>query len=214
MKGGCKIQKCNEFCVKCYSFYYFVNRSEVPLKYIRTPIQINKDDIDYPSYERMLRIGEEIDLFVNEGNNLLIKGSRAGSGKTFWALKLMQQYFNKVSDHGFKENVGVFVSEAQIMDIIEKNRFSKDDDILSRFYDCNLLVLDDIGIFNKTDYQMLQIYRLIDYRVVHEKTTIYTCNLVTVDEYLQALGERLYSRIVDTSTVIELKGESRRVVKW
>jgi len=178
------------------------------------PINTIDTDIDSLNCRILTNIGDDIVNFIDMGNNLLICGNNAGSGKTFWATKIMQKYINKVSIGNVKDNLLIFISEVELIHLIEENRFTKDYEILDEYMNCNLLTIDDIGMFKKTDFQQQELFRLMDYRVTHRRTTICTSNLVTKIQYTEALGERLCSRIYDTSLIVEMKGNSRRCVQW
>ena len=213
LKNVCKDNKCNEMCMKCYKFYYYVNMSNLPKDYMRTEINGGKDDIDGQAYHILLNVANDILNFINKGNNLIICGDKPGSGKTFWATKIMQKYFYKMCTSNMNENLAIFSPEVELLHQIEKNRFNNDYEILENYENCNLLVIDDIGMFKKTDYQQQELFRLIDYRVIRSKTTIFTSNFVTKAQYTEALGDRLCSRIYETSLIIELKDDSRRLFK-
>ena len=210
LKNVCKDNKCGEMCMKCYKFYYYVNTSNLIKSYMKTEISGGEEDIDGNYYHALLNIANDILNFINEGKNLVICGDKPGSGKTFWATKIMQKYIYKMCIYNINENLAIFVPEVELLHQIERNRFNKGFEILDKYENCNLLTIDDIGMFKKTDFQQQELFRLIDYRVTHNKTTIFTSNFVTKAQYTEVLGERLCSRIYETSLIIELKDDSRR----
>jgi DNA replication protein DnaC len=68
-----------------------------------------------------------------------------------------------------------------------------------------LVVWDDIAIKTATTYEMENLLSIIDYRLNSGKSNIYTSNLFG-SELSQRLGERLYSRIINLSEIIEFSG--------
>lgn len=69
----------------------------------------------------------------------------------------------------------------------------------------NVLMLDDLGAENSTDWAKEQLYLLINARYEHQLTTIITTNLVS-QELFEQLGERIMSRIIEMTTPITIKG--------
>ena len=82
-------------------------------------------------------------------------------------------------------------------------------DYLNHLKNCKLLVIDEIGSGRITPVSYNHFYDLINYRVDNGLTTIYTTNYS--DERIQeVLGERLYSRIYHTATVLEFRADNVR----
>lgn len=73
-----------------------------------------------------------------------------------------------------------------------------------------LLILDDFGVTNATDWNKDLFYRILDYRYIYEKPTVLSTNL-TVEEIKDALGTRTYDRIKEMcKRPIVITGESFR----
>lgn len=72
------------------------------------------------------------------------------------------------------------------------------------------LVVDDLGAEKPTEWAMERLYALLNRRWLDEHATIVTSNL-TPDLLRDAVGERLYSRLVgDGAVVVRLGGGDRR----
>ena len=56
---------------------------------------------------------------------------------------------------------------------------------------------------------MENLLNIIDYRISYNKSNIYTSNL-TPDELSEKLGDRLHSRIIKLSDVVEFVGQDKR----
>ena len=89
------------------------------------------------------------------------------------------------------------------------------DNPLSKEYKDNLretdlLILDDIAVTGLSQYDYLQLFTLIDNRVLAGKSIIFTSNNVSVKDLEASIGERLASRVWRTSQIIELKGGDMR----
>ena len=94
-----------------------------------------------------------------------------------------------------------------------KNSISQQDDYITHIKEniqtADLVVWDDIAIKTATTYEMENLLSIIDYRLNTGKSNIYTSNLFG-KELNESLGDRLYSRIVNLSEVIEFVGQDKR----
>lgn len=72
------------------------------------------------------------------------------------------------------------------------------------------LIVDDLGAEKPTEWAMERLYALLNRRWLDERATIVTSNL-TPEQLREAVGERLYSRLVgDGAVVVRLGGGDRR----
>jgi DNA replication protein DnaC len=88
-------------------------------------------------------------------------------------------------------------------------------EVINSLKNASLLVLDDLGAENDTDWSKEKLYEIIDSRIRDQKPMIVTTNL-TPDQLRKKLtGEdnvaRTYDRLVEMCCPIEVKGPSRRV---
>jgi DNA replication protein DnaC len=75
--------------------------------------------------------------------------------------------------------------------------------------DTDLLVLDDVGSANVTDWSRSRLTALLDQRWQHQRPTIVTTNL-TAAPLKAHLGERALSRLADNLTTVRMLGTDRR----
>ena len=80
---------------------------------------------------------------------------------------------------------------------------------MNRLKNCDLLIIDELGSGRVTPVSYNHFYDLINYRVDNELSTIYTTNFSEA-QIQDILGERMYSRIYDTSTIIEFGASNVR----
>ena len=59
-------------------------------------LKIDKDATDAEAFGSLKIIEDHIVDFVEQGNQLYIHSSIAGNGKSSWALRLVQTYFDKI----------------------------------------------------------------------------------------------------------------------
>ena len=74
---------------------------------------------------------------------------------------------------------------------------------------CDLVIWDEIGTKSLSTFEHENVLNLVNARIDSGKSNIYTSNL-TNDELHTAVGDRLYSRIVELSSDIELVGSDKR----
>ena len=75
---------------------------------------------------------------------------------------------------------------------------------------CDLLILDDIAVTGISQYDYLQLFTLIDSRMLADKSIIFTSNVTSIKKLEEIIGERLSSRIFGNSLVVEIKGGDMR----
>ena len=128
-------------------------------------------------------------------------------GKTVYAaFMLLQWNQNNYMDLITEPKKCFFVSVPEFFNTI-KESFDKKDESYHKYFtslrDCDLLVLDDIGIKNPGDWGMELLYMLINYRYEYLKTTIITSNL-DLQQLADLFGDdRIVSRIQRMGKIIQ-----------
>ena len=67
-----------------------------------------------------------------------------------------------------------------------------------------VLVLDDLGAHNYTDWSLKTIFAILNYRVNFERPTIVTTNLENQD-LEKLLGSRIFSRLMEACRFLRLE---------
>ena len=186
--------------------------SGLPKKYFE-PQHLVRREVDAECWDWLEDVRNNIVEEVQRGLNIVITSTIVGNGKTSWAVRLLQRYLAETALDGRLVEKGMFVVSAQLLtEFGDYNYFQTMKEFLERFEKlktCDLLVIDEIGggSLNKASYPYL--YDLVNYRVDNNLSTIYTTNY-TDDEIIDLLGQRLYSRIYDTSVVLEFEASNVR----
>lgn len=203
---------CVEDCANCTLYpqmkWQFDNSGLPKSKYM--PIRLSPQSNDRRAFERLADIREDIDEFVEQGRNLYICGKTPGNGKTSWAIKMLQTYFVYVSEGNIFNVKGMFVSVPELLLKLKDFNNPLENEYKENLKSCDLLILDDIAVTGISQYDYLQLFTLIDGRMLSGKSIIFTSNVVSLKELENAIGERLASRIWGNSTVIEIKGGDMR----
>lgn len=170
---------------------------------------------DEDSWNKLTDIKRNIKDWVDNGKNLYIYSSICGNGKTSWAVKLLQSYFDKVWVGNCLECRGLFISVPNFL-IKNKEIITKFDnsfvDLKSKIDKVDLVIWDDIASTKLTDYEHELLLAYIDTRILNEKSNIFTGN--ANEEVMKTyLGERLTSRVWASSKVIEFTNLDMRGVE-
>lgn len=203
---------CVEDCANCTLYpqmkWQFDNSGLPKSKYM--PIRLSPQSNDRRAFERLADIREDIDEFVEQGRNLYICGKTPGNGKTSWAIKMLQTYFVYVSEGNIFNVKGMFVSVPDLLLKMKDFNNPLSNEYKENLKSCDLLILDDIAVTGISQYDYLQLFTLIDGRMLSGKSIIFTSNVTSLKELENAIGERLASRIWGNSAVIEIKGGDMR----
>ena len=167
-------------------------------------------------YENMRRILSKckyyMDHFETEYQNLLIYGN-AGVGKTFLANSIANELIRKAV-------TVIYLTSYQLFDLFEKNKFQKNPDTSSPegrlnedfIYECDLLIIDDLGTEFNNSFVSSQLYNCINERHLKKKSTIISTNL-SLEELSVTYSERIYSRLIGNYTLLNVYGDDMRFMK-
>ena len=139
-----------------------------------------------------------IDDFDHKPKNLLFYG-KTGVGKTF----LTNCVAKELLDHGYSV---IYFTAFQLFDIVSKGVFEKDSDAIAthqNIFDCDLLVIDDLGTELINSFTSSQLFLCVNERLIRQKSTIISTNL-SVERIKESYSERTFSRILDSYTFINL----------
>ena len=189
---------------------YMINASGVPKKAIG--MKLIPDGVDYEQFVRLANIQDNIAEFVSDGHNLYLHSQTCGNGKTTWAIKLLLQYFNEVwACNNFRErglfiNVPTFLTKIKAVIGKPDEKFEEMRELIDTV---DIVVWDDIASTKLSDFDYNTLLTYIDKRTLECKCNIYTGN-VSPHELEKYIGQRLTSRVLNHSAVIELKGADKR----
>lgn len=143
---------------------------------------------------------------IRAARNLWLLGP-VGRGKTHLACAVLR------AQHQAGESV-VFTTPRDLIRHLrshwgERGSAAKEQQALARYTDCYALVIDDIGTSFGKEAELVQLFDVINERDAHDLHTIITSNL-NPRSLLDALGERIYSRLRDRALVLVLDGDDHR----
>ena len=165
---------------------------------------------DLIHYQKAVSICHEyINNFDNDNKCLLFCGS-VGTGKSFLsgcvAYELLQ------NGHSV-----IYLSSSDLFKIFSDNAFnykgnSNTEDFSSNddLYECDLLVIDDLGTEIGGQFVNSSLFTCLNERQLRGKSTIISTNL-SLSELHDRYSDRVFSRIVGNYTIIKLSGPDLRI---
>lgn len=204
-------ENCQQNCIRYAEMNYLIKQSKIPEgKQFKNKLIPEKEDIE--NFKFLNTLKNDIINFVEDGENLYIYSKYFGNGKTTWAIKIMQNYFDKIwIGNGFNQR-GLFIHVPSFLTKFKEVINKKDEEfenMKKQLLEVDLVIWDDIAAGKLSDYDHTNLLTYIDQRKLNGKSNIYTGNL-NEEELIEALGNRLKSRIWNDSTIVCLRGNDRR----
>lgn len=167
------------------------------------------------SNKKMYQIGQRYcknwQEVKKENIGLLLHGV-PGTGKTFLSFCIANYLIERYVPVIAISSIGIL---SRIKETYSSYGREGEAEIIRAIKNADLLVLDDLGAENNTEWAKEKLYEIIDFRYRNEKPIIITTNLL-LDSLKSKLTSsdgisRTYDRIIEMCTPLEIKGESRRV---
>ena len=150
---------------------------------------------------------EFVDTFSTEFRNLFLYGD-TGVGKTFLSNCIAKELIDR--SHSV-----IYFSAHELFDTLAKSKFGKDesaDEMNEHIFDCDLLIIDDLGTELANSFTVSQLFLCINERILRRKSTIISTNL-SLESIVSIYSERTFSRITSNYTMLKLTGDDIRIKK-
>lgn len=148
-----------------------------------------------------------IDNFDDTFQNLFFYGD-TGVGKTYLSHCIARELIDRA-------HFVMYFSSFDLFDLLAKNTFSRDSqaaEMADLVFDCDLLIIDDLGTELTNSFVSSQLFLCINERIMKQKPTIISTNL-TMEDFLETYSERIFSRISSNYTMMKLIGNDIRIQK-
>lgn len=176
-------------------------------------LKLDADGSDREAFIELKNIESNIEDFVNKGKNLYIYSSICGNGKSSWSLRLLNSYIQHTwATSSTDDCKGLFINVPKFLISLKDNISQKSpyiEHIKANVLKADLVIWDDIATKGFTQFEMENVLNIINNRIEEGKSNIYTSNMIG-EELQNAIGNRLYSRIVNFSQVITFVGQDKR----
>ena len=213
-KTNCNGIDCDkDFCMKKYRLDTLYEQSLLsPAQQQFKTLFTDSDGTDKNEFTKLAQLERNIIKFVQEGANLYLHSYNCGNGKTSWAIRFINSYFNKIWMKSNLECQALFISVPRYLLALKENISGYNayaTFINQNVLKADLVVWDDIAAKVGTEFELNHLLNLINARMDAGLSNIFTSNLGK-RELTSALGERLGSRICNKSIDIELHGADKR----
>lgn len=150
-----------------------------------------------------------IKYFDNAYENLLLYGP-TGVGKTFITHCIAKELLDTA-------HTVVYLTSLQLFDMLEKNKFQREDtyaanEQISYMLDSDLLIIDDLGTELSNSFTISQLYYFIEERHHKQKSTIISTNL-SFSDLRERYSERIFSRFTGYYDFKQIIGNDIRIQK-
>ncbi|MBB6629966.1 ATP-binding protein [Clostridium algidicarnis] len=152
-------------------------------------------------YDRSLAY---IDNFKSHSDNLLFYGN-SGTGKTFLSTCIAKELLDK----GY---LVVYKTSDELIKDLRDLKFNSNKILEELIFNCDLLVIDDLGSESITDFTRAELFNLLNKRLLTTKRMIISTNL-TLEQLLQQYSERITSRLLGNFDINKFYCEDIRVSK-
>ncbi len=148
--------------------------------------------------------------FDTENKNLLFWGE-PGLGKTFLSTCVAKELIK--SGHSV-----IYETAYKIFSMLEDFKFRRTEDIeklrgqTQKLYECDLLILDDLGAEFSTNYTNAAFFDILNTRLIANKKTIINTNL-NLEELAKKYSDRVFSRIIGHYQALQFIGKDIRLQK-
>jgi DNA replication protein DnaC len=194
------------YCGKCIERMEKEEVEEEAKKAIETEEQKKRDRLfKYktsvpPRYSGVKEIDNE--ELINATCSILYGGF--GTGKTWEAYSLIKKLYCNLYIDDYK-----LITEAGLINYLKagfnNNSFESRTNSLK---DIDLLVVDEMGKSNDSDFNKAQLFEILNYRYDWMKKTVLICNCVDRSELVDILNPAIADRFREN--IIEMKGNSKR----
>lgn len=206
-------EECGIYCPRLHKLDELYNLSLLtPTQRKYVPMKKANDEL---AEKKLNDIIYNVQYFVESGNSAYLYSKICGNGKTTWAINIMKAYFNKIWATSDIECRGLFINVPTYL-IQLKSSFDKRNDYIDavheRILKADIVIFDEIGSKVGTQFEIEQLLNIINARINDGKSNIFTSNL-GYNELVEAVGERLASRVFDLSTCIHFTAPNYRHFK-
>ena len=149
-----------------------------------------------------------VHTFDDQHKSLFLYGD-VGVGKTFLSNCIAKE----LMDAGFSV---IYYSAPSFFNMLAQSTFQKNaadsQNIYEYIFDCDLLIIDDLGTEFTNSFVTSQLFTCINERLLGKRSTVISTNL-SLDSLADLYTERSFSRITSNYIMLKLIGDDIRIKK-
>lgn len=133
-----------------------------------------------------------------------------GTGKSFLSSCIAKELIEQ-------GKLVIYFSSAQLFETLSRSTFDRNSEeaasgIYEDIYECDLLIIDDLGTELTNAFVSSQLFSCLNNRHLRRKSTIITTNL-SLEELRDRYSDRIFSRITSNYGMCKLTGRDIRITK-
>lgn len=168
----------------------------------------------YTPYENMKNILNKSKLFIENfdclGGSLLFQGE-TGAGKTFLSNCIAKELLD--TGHTVLYQSAIHLFEDVCADVVMNKHQIPGSNLVYRYlYDCDLLIIDDLGTEYNNSFVSSELYDILNMRMRAKKSTIISTNL-DLKDLRERYSDRTVTRIMAEYKVFNFYGCNVRLAK-
>lgn len=188
LEEAVKINNFNNFDINLYSNHKIGEDKFSPRRNIENIIEFIK--------------GDYIPNFSNHNSNLLFYGN-SGTGKTYLSWCIAKDLL----DRGF---LVVYKTSDELIKCLRDIRFNNNYELEELLLNCDLLIIDDLGAEQITEFSATELFTLINKKLLKNKKMLISTNL-NLPMITKIYSERIYSRLVGNFKLYKFYAEDIRI---
>ena len=212
--GYIGVKRCNCFKTKLVNLYYETSKLGNNLNtcnFNNFDIRLfsSEHDSNYKNSQRknMEKIyefvrGSYLPNFDSHNTNLLFYGE-SGNGKTFLSWCIAKELLDK----GY---LVLYKTSNELIRDLREIAFNNNYILEDLLINCDLLIIDDLGAEQVTDFSTNELFNLINKKLLNNKKMIISTNL-NLPDIEKSYTTRVYSRLVGNFTFFKFYGNDVRI---
>lgn len=156
--------------------------------------------------EAFLHCKKFVDTIDTNHGNLVIYG-KTGVGKSFLANCIAKALIDSV--HSV-----IHLDAPSFFKVLADYHFRSSEEVIERtaLYDCDCLIVDDLGAELVNSFVISSLCECIEHRRLNKKSTVFTTNLNQA-KLKEQYEDRIFSRLISDYTFLRLDGDDIRLLK-